>query len=58
MKLFLFFISEQSIKDAFDKIAECKTELQQAKRIRKNRQEYDALAKMIQQHPDRQDTMR
>ncbi|XP_064633063.1 THO complex subunit 7 homolog [Lineus longissimus] len=49
---------EKSIKEAFDKINECKTELQQAKRIRKNRQEYDALAKMIQQHPDRQDTMR
>ncbi|KAJ8302366.1 hypothetical protein KUTeg_021353 [Tegillarca granosa] len=48
----------EKIKGATEKIAECKNELQQAKRIRKNRQEYDALAKVIQQHPDRQETMR
>ncbi|KAK3101600.1 hypothetical protein FSP39_004764 [Pinctada imbricata] len=47
---------ESKIKEATEKIAECKSELQQAKRIRKNRQEYDALAKVIQQHPDRQST--
>ncbi|KAL5013483.1 hypothetical protein ScPMuIL_007753 [Solemya velum] len=47
---------EQQIKDAQEKISECKQELQQAKRIRKNRQEYDALAKVIQRHPDRQET--
>ncbi|XP_041348687.1 THO complex subunit 7 homolog isoform X1 [Gigantopelta aegis] len=44
------------IQQAATNIAECKQELQQAKRIRKNRQEYDALAKIIQQHPDRQET--
>ncbi|XP_060084376.1 THO complex subunit 7 homolog [Ylistrum balloti] len=49
---------EQKIKEATEKIAECKKEVQQAKRIRKNRQEYDALAKVIQQHPDRQETTR
>ncbi|CAH1784822.1 unnamed protein product [Owenia fusiformis] len=49
---------EENIKEAFDKIAECKSELHQAKRIRKNRQEYDALAKTIQKHPDRQKTLK
>ncbi|KAG7319229.1 hypothetical protein KOW79_017703 [Hemibagrus wyckioides] len=48
---------EQSISAAHEKIAECKKEIQRAKRIRKNRQEYDALAKVIQQHPDRHQTM-
>ncbi|PVD24758.1 hypothetical protein C0Q70_15244 [Pomacea canaliculata] len=47
---------ENRIKEATTQIAECKQELQQAKRIRKNRQEYDALARVIQQHPDRQET--
>jgi THO complex subunit 7 len=49
---------EQQIKDACEQITECKNELQQARFIRKNRQEYDALAKVIQQHPDRQETIR
>nr|ADO27990.1 tho complex subunit 7-like protein [Ictalurus furcatus] len=48
---------EQSISAAHEKIGECKKEIQRAKRIRKNRQEYDALAKVIQQHPDRHKTM-
>ncbi|XP_061179231.1 THO complex subunit 7 homolog [Saccostrea echinata] len=49
---------EAKIEEAKEKISECKNELSQAKRIRKNRQEYDALARVIQQHPDRQDTMK
>ncbi|XP_070558274.1 THO complex subunit 7 homolog [Ptychodera flava] len=49
---------EKSISDAHEKIASSKTELQEAKRIRKNRQEYDALAKVIQKHPDRQGTLK
>ncbi|MBN3294026.1 THOC7 protein, partial [Polypterus senegalus] len=49
---------EQSISAAHEKIAECKREILQAKRIRKNRQEYDALAKVIQQHPDRHETLK
>merc|ERR1711915_44451 len=49
---------EQNITSAHEKIAECKKEIQRAKRIRKNRQEYDALAKVIQQHPDRHDTLK
>ncbi|XP_072521934.1 THO complex subunit 7 homolog [Salminus brasiliensis] len=48
----------QNISSAHEKIAECKKEIQRAKRIRKNRQEYDALAKVIQQHPDRHETMK
>ncbi|KAL3977915.1 BRISC complex subunit Abro1 [Sarotherodon galilaeus] len=49
---------EQNIASAHEKIAECKKEIQRAKRIRKNRQEYDALAKVIQQHPDRHETLK
>lgn len=49
---------EQNIASAHEKIAECKKEILRAKRIRKNRQEYDALAKVIQQHPDRHETLK
>lgn len=48
---------ERSIAAAHEKIAECKKEIQRAKRIRKNHQEYDAMARVIQQHPDRQQTV-
>ncbi len=89
--LFLFFNIEKSITSAHEKIAECKKEIQRAKRIRKNRQgsvkllwkkltfcpfivfyitpfccsliefsfiEYDALARVIKQHPDRHETLK
>ncbi|XP_069499816.1 THO complex subunit 7 [Ambystoma mexicanum] len=49
---------ESSISAAHEKIAECKKQILQAKRIRKNRQEYDALAKVIQNHPDRHETLK
>ncbi|KAJ8259772.1 hypothetical protein GJAV_G00173240 [Gymnothorax javanicus] len=49
---------ERSIMSAHDKISECKKEIMRAKRIRKNRQEYDALAKVIQQNPDRHETLK
>ncbi|XP_026077198.1 THO complex subunit 7 homolog [Carassius auratus] len=49
---------EKSITSAHEKIAECKKEIQRAKRIRKNRQEYDALARVIKQHPDRHETLK
>ncbi|KAM5148755.1 THO complex subunit 7 isoform 1-T1 [Mantella aurantiaca] len=49
---------ESSIAAAHEKIAECKKQILQAKRIRKNRQEYDALAKVIQNHPDRHETLK
>lgn len=44
---------EKEIAEAQEEIAACKIELQQAKQIRKNRQEYDALARVIETHPDR-----
>ncbi|KAK0135094.1 THO complex subunit 7 [Merluccius polli] len=49
---------EENITSAHENISECKKEIQRAKRIRKNRQEYDALAKVIQQHPDRHETLK
>ncbi|KAH0630276.1 hypothetical protein JD844_013126 [Phrynosoma platyrhinos] len=49
---------EEGIAAAHEKIAECKKQILQAKRIRKNRQEYDALAKVIQHHPDRHETLK
>uniref|UniRef100_T1J0H4 THO complex subunit 7 homolog n=1 Tax=Strigamia maritima TaxID=126957 RepID=T1J0H4_STRMM len=48
---------EQAIEEAHKDIATRKHDLVQAKRIRKNRQEYDALARVITQHPDRQATL-
>ncbi|NXM19202.1 THOC7 protein, partial [Ploceus nigricollis] len=53
-----FFLKENSIAAAHEKISECKKQILQAKRIRKNRQEYDALAKVIQHHPDRHETLK
>ncbi|NXM00173.1 THOC7 protein, partial [Tyrannus savana] len=55
---FLFLKKENSIAAAHEKISECKKQILQAKRIRKNRQEYDALAKVIQHHPDRHETLK
>uniref|UniRef100_A0A8C5SGI9 THO complex subunit 7 n=1 Tax=Laticauda laticaudata TaxID=8630 RepID=A0A8C5SGI9_LATLA len=49
---------KNNIAAAHEKIAECKKQILQAKRIRKNRQEYDNLAKIIQQHPDRHETLK
>jgi len=48
---------DEDLKSAVVKIEECKKDLEKAKVIRKNRQEYDALAKIINQHPDRQATI-
>ncbi|XP_071810503.1 THO complex subunit 7 homolog [Asterias amurensis] len=49
---------ELSIQEAHTKITACKQKVQEAKRVRKNRQEYDALAKVIKTQPDRQETMK
>ncbi|KAJ1131028.1 hypothetical protein NDU88_009371 [Pleurodeles waltl] len=49
---------DSSIAAAREKISDCKRQILQAKRIRKNRQEYDSLAKVIQNHPDRHETLR
>ncbi|NXT15844.1 THOC7 protein, partial [Prunella fulvescens] len=54
----LYIFKENSIAAAHEKISECKKQILQAKRIRKNRQEYDALAKVIQHHPDRHETLK
>ncbi|XP_054751402.2 THO complex subunit 7 homolog isoform X1 [Lytechinus pictus] len=53
----LYSTIERNIKDAHQQISACKTELQDAKRERKNRQEYDTLAKVIQKQPDRKETL-
>uniref|UniRef100_A0A2R5LDR6 Putative tho complex 7 protein n=2 Tax=Ornithodoros turicata TaxID=34597 RepID=A0A2R5LDR6_9ACAR len=48
---------EVGIANAQKKIMENKQELQKAKSIRKNKQEYDALAKVIATQPDRCKTL-
>ncbi|XP_067133709.1 THO complex subunit 7 homolog [Centruroides vittatus] len=53
----LYHKIEKGIAEAQQKIIDSKSELQQAKRIRKNKQEYDALAKVIEVQPDRKGTM-
>jgi len=45
---------EEGIVSGREDIDSTKTDLVEAKRIRKNRMEYDALAKVIQTHPDRE----
>nr|XP_058938823.1 THO complex subunit 7 homolog [Kogia breviceps] len=50
--------TECSIAGARKKIAECKKQILQAKRIRKNHQEYDALAKVIHRLPSRRETLK
>ena len=44
---------EEGIVSGREDIDSTKKDLVEAKRIRKNRMEYDALAKVIQTHPDR-----
>ncbi|XP_065186471.1 THO complex subunit 7 homolog [Sycon ciliatum] len=48
---------ETNVEEAHQKIADSREELVIATQIRQNRQEYNALAKVIQQHPDRQETV-
>ncbi|XP_076167874.1 THO complex subunit 7 [Ptiloglossa arizonensis] len=47
---------EIQIEEAKRNIEKTKTELQDAKRVRKNRIEYDVLAKVINEQPDRVET--
>lgn len=47
---------EIQIEEAKKEIEKTKAELQDAKRVRKNRIEYDVLAKVINEQPDRQET--
>ena len=45
---------ESGITEAREEIEGTKADLAEAKRVRKNRMEYDALAKVITTHPDRE----
>ncbi|XP_033114630.1 THO complex subunit 7 homolog [Anneissia japonica] len=54
----LYKTIESKMDEAQDAISASKDELQKAKRVRRNRQEYDALAKVIQKQPDRKETMK
>jgi THO complex subunit 7 len=54
----LSIYSETSIREAQAKIRKCQQELREAKTVRKHRQNYDLLAGVIQQHPDRQESMK
>lgn len=47
---------EVEIKEAMQVIEKTKSDLQDAKRIRKNRIEYDVLANVINEQPDRLET--
>jgi len=44
---------EKQIEDTRTEIAECKLELQRARAVRKNKQQYEALARVIETHPER-----
>ncbi|XP_076357303.1 THO complex subunit 7 isoform X1 [Tachypleus tridentatus] len=48
---------ENRITEAQKKIQDCKAELMEAKQLRKNKQEYDSLAKVIEKQPDRKETL-
>lgn len=47
---------ELEIEEAKKNIEKTNIELEQAKQVRKNRIEYDVLAKVINEQPDRQET--
>ncbi|RWS05304.1 THO complex subunit-like protein [Dinothrombium tinctorium] len=49
---------EKGIEEAQQRIALCKADLQRAKVIRRNKQEYDMLAKIILEHPDRKESLK
>ena len=47
---------DQNVELANKEIKSCKEELKAARQVRQNRQEYDALAGAVLQHPDRKET--
>ncbi|XP_039263150.2 THO complex subunit 7 homolog [Styela clava] len=47
---------DNNVELAHHEIEKCKNDLEKAKLVRKNRQEYDALATIVLQHPDRKKT--
>ncbi|XP_026319111.1 THO complex subunit 7 homolog [Hyposmocoma kahamanoa] len=50
-------VLEKGIEVAKDNIDKSKADLAQAKTVRKNRTEYDVLAKVISEQPDRKETL-
>lgn len=50
-------VLEKGIDVAKDNIDKSKADLAQAKTVRKNRTEYDVLAKVISEQPDRKETL-
>jgi len=48
---------DKSIEEAQQRLIECKSELVNAKKVRKNKCEYDAMASVIFEHEDRRETM-
>lgn len=48
--------SEEQITQATEQMAQVKAELAKAKVVRKNRQEYDAIAKLISEIPSRSES--
>lgn len=49
----MFFLCQNQIKMAEEEIRQTKEELVKARIIRRNRMEYDAMAKVINKNPDR-----
>lgn len=45
-----------NVEKACVAIGEAKQELEEARQVRRNRLEYDALARLIKEHPPRSDT--
>ncbi|CAH8833831.1 unnamed protein product [Trichobilharzia szidati] len=48
---------ENAIESAKNRIQQCKEDLRSAKTVRKNRREYDSLAKVLSEHPERHKTL-
>ncbi|KAK8742801.1 hypothetical protein OTU49_001678 [Cherax quadricarinatus] len=48
--------TSKNVKEACIAIEEAKEELEEARQVRRNRLEYDALARLIKEHPPRSDT--
>ncbi|XP_064102397.1 THO complex subunit 7 homolog [Macrobrachium nipponense] len=48
--------TSKNVKKACVAIEDAKQELEEARQVRRNRLEYDALAKLIKEHPPRSDT--
>lgn len=54
-----FYLREETsanVEKACTAIEEAKQELEEARQVRRNRLEYDALARLIKEHPPRSDT--